>query len=330
MFLSFIKLYFYFYVTVGMLQRSTLITLLILSFSIAKAQTDIAKLITLDEFVVSAGLENFDAADFIEQVQTDTTFYQAFLNLKYFPHDIKSAMVVYEKDESERGKLQRKARQFLSTDEKMWVDITYENSNGKIKKRNGDWKYLTAEMYDEVFFPTQKSHVDNRIVNRDQELEGSGLEKHKAQLKKMLFNPGQEIENVPFIGDKMAIFDENMVPFYMYSIYAFNWKDSIPCVAFSCYVKEGQEEEVVIRDMTSYFHRDTHDVIAREYRLAHKTIFFDFDISMKVENKIENGWLLPEKISYNGQWDIPFKKPEIISFQIECSDYLTRAGKYAF
>ncbi len=330
MFLSFIKLYSYFCVTLVMLLRSAFISLLVFSFSIAKAQTDIAKLVTLDEFVVSAGLENFDAADFIEQVQKDTTFYQAFLNLKYFPHDIKSAMVVYEKDESERGTLQRKARQFLSTDEKMWVDITYENTNGKIKKRNGDWKYLTADMYDEVFFPTQKQHVDNKIVSKEQELDGSGLEKHKAQLKKMLFNPGQEIENVPFIGDKMAIFDEKMVPFYMYSIYAYNWKDSIPCIAFSCYVKEGLEEEVVIRDMTSYFHRDTHDVIAREYRLAHKTLFFDFDISMKVENKIENGWLLPEKISYSGQWDVPFKKPEIISFQIECSDYLTRAGKYAF
>src|SRR5690606_20317736 len=110
-----------------MYTRITIFILLIFGVAKANAQTDIAKLITLDEFVVSAGLEDFDAADFIRQIQEDTTFYQAFLNLKYFPHDIKSAMVVYEKDESERGTLQRKARQYLSTDKMMWVDITYEN-----------------------------------------------------------------------------------------------------------------------------------------------------------------------------------------------------------
>ncbi len=293
------------------------------------AQTDIAKLITLDEFVVSAGLQNFDVADFIKQIQEDTTFYQAFLNLKYFPHDMKSAMVVFEKDESERGTLKRKARQFLSTDETMWVVITDEKSNGKLKKRNGDWKYLTAEMYDEVFFPLEKQKVNNEIIQKEQELEGSGLDKHKAQLKKMLFNPGAEIENVPFIGDKMAIFDESMVPFYTYSIFAYDWQDSIPCIAFSCYAKEGLEDETVIRDMTSYFHRDTHEVIARNYRLAHKTILFDFDISMEIENKLQDGWLLPTHISYSGQWDIPFKKPEIISFQIDCTNYVLESGKYA-
>lgn len=312
-----------------MLLRIAIFILLTFGFAQANAQTDIAKLITLDEFVVSAGLEDFDAADFIRQIQEDTSFYQAFLNLKYFPHDIKSAMVVYEKDESERGTLQRKARQYLSTDEMMWVDINYEISNGKLKNRNGNWKYLTAEMYDEVFFPTKKERVDNQIVQQEQELSGSGLDKHKAQLKKMLFNPGKEIESVPLIGSKMAIFDQKMVPFYNYSIYAYSWQDSIPCIVFSCYVKEGDEDEVVIRDMTSYFHRDTHEIIAREYRLAHKTILFDFDITMKVENTLQSGVLLPSKIAYTGQWDIPFKKPEIISFKIECTDYVLNAGKYA-
>lgn len=314
-----------------MIRTKSIFYLLIFCFGFVKtqAQTDVAKLVTLDEFVVSAGLEDFDAADFIEQIQKDTSFYQAFLNLKYFPHDIKSAMVVYEKDESERGTLQRRARQFLSTAEMMWVDITFEKNNGKLKKRNGDWRYLTAEMYDEVFFPSEPERVGNRIVKQEQELSGSGLDKHKAQLKRMLFNPGAEISNVPFIGDKMAIFDEKMVPYYNYSIYAYDWQDTIPCIVFSCYAKEDDADKTVIRDMTSYFHRDTHEVIAREYRLAHKTLFFDFDISMKVENTRQDGWLLPSHITYSGQWKVPFKKPEIISFQIECTDYMLNAGEYA-
>ncbi len=304
--------------------------LFILGINLSAQENDIAKMVTMDEFVVKAAIEDFNVDEFVSQVIEDTTFYQAFLNLKYFPHDIKGAMTVYDKDEAEFATLQRRAMQHLSKDEVKWVEITYEKTNGKIKKNNGKWRYLTAEVYDDVFFPTEKHSVSNEMVQREQELEAdSKIEKHKAQLKKMLFNPGQPIDNVPFIGDKLAIFSQEMVPYYDYSIFLYEYNDSIPCIAFSSFVKEGEEDEVVIRDMTSYFHRDTHEVIAREYRLAHKTILFDFDISIKVENMLVDGWLMPKTVSYDGGWDVPFKKPEIISFKMECADYVTNAGRYA-
>ncbi|MCZ4409749.1 hypothetical protein O3Q51_13085 [Cryomorphaceae bacterium 1068] len=307
-----------------------LFPLFLLAFGLKAQETDIAKMVTMDEFVVNAAMEDFNAEDFIKQVIEDTTFYQAFLNLKYFPHEIKGAMVVYDKDDSEFATLQRKAVQHLTPDEVKWVEITYEKTNGKIKKKNGKWRYLTAEVYDDVFFPTEKHSVSNEMVQREQELEAdSKMEKHKAQLKKMLFNPGQPIDNVPFIGDKLAIFSPEMVQYYDYSIFLYEYNDSIPCIAFSSFVKEGEEDEVVIRDMTSYFHRDTKEVIARAYRLAHKTLLFDFDISIKVENMLVNGWLMPKSVSYDGGWDVPFKKPEIISFKMECADYETNSGRYA-
>ena len=34
-----------------------------------------------------------------------------------------------------------------------------------------------------------------------------GIEKHKEQLKMLFFNPGKKIPGIPFIGDKIAIFD---------------------------------------------------------------------------------------------------------------------------
>jgi len=303
--------------------RGLIFILLFLFSSGVFSQNDIAKLVTMDEFVVSAGLEDFNAEDFIDQVINDTTFYQAFLNLKYYPHRVNSEIQVFHKNESQKGKMYREAVQRRNLDNEMWIDVQYEKTNGRIKKRNGEWKYLTAEMYDDVFFPNEREKVDNKIRTKEQELVGgSKLEKHKAQLKKMLFNPGQEIDNVPFIGDKLAIFDAEMVPYYDYSIFTYNWKDSIPTIAFSQYVKKGEEDEVVIRDMTSYFHKDTRDVIAREYRLAHNTIFFDFDISIKVENRLVEGEIVPVKIDYDGAWDIPFKKPEIIRFYLECFDYV--------
>jgi hypothetical protein len=145
----------------------------------------------------------------------------------------------------------------------------------------------------------------------------------------MLFNPGQPIDNVPFIGDKLAIFSQEMVPYYDYAIYLEDFADSIPCIVFSSFVKAGEEDEVVIQDMTSYFHLDTREVIARQYRLAYETFLFDFDIKIKVENVLQNRWLLPVTISYDGWWDIPFKKPEIIKFDMKCTNYQTAVGRYA-
>jgi hypothetical protein len=292
-------------------------------------QNDVASVVSLDEFVVSARIDGFDVQEFIDQVRNDTTFYKAFLNLKYFPHELKGAMVVYNKNESEKGTMKRKAKQHLSPDEMMHVEITYDQTNGNVKNRKGEWKYLTAEMYDDIFFPSKPAKVSNLIQSTDQELvSGSKLEKHKAQLKRMMFNPGAEIENVPFIGDKMAIFESHMVPYYDYGIFL-AMRDSVECIAFSCLVKPGMEGKVVIQDLTSYFDIETKEVMAREYRLAHNTLIFDFDIRMKIDNIQQGGWLLPEKVWYSGYWNAAFMKREIITFELQCTDYKTNVGRYS-
>lgn len=285
-------------------------------------ETPIATIVNLEAFEVSAGLEDFDVADFINQVRTDTTFYQAFLNLKYYPHRIESYMEVFDKKDGTEASLQRTAVQKLNNESLKWVDILSETSTGKLKSRKGEWKYLTAEMYDDVFFPTTPTYVTNKMDSKEQKLTNeSRMDKHKAQLKKMLFNPGDEIENVPFVGDKMAIFSEEMMPYYTFKIFEYNWADTIPCIAFSCFVIKGEEDEVVIQDLTSYFHRDTYEVIARDYYLAYNTLFFDFDIKMKVENQVSDSRIVPVKVWYSGFWDVPFSKPEIITFELVNSDY---------
>lgn len=295
----------------------------------ARAQIDVAKVVKLDEFVVSASMEDFDVEDFVRQVMEDTTFYQAFLNLKFFPHDIEASMVVYERDETESATLERKARQYLSTGGMAKVDITYERTNGRIRKKNGSWRYLTAEMFHEVFFPDEPYRADNRIVSTEQELvSGSRIEKHKAQLKRLLFNPGAEISNVPFIGDKMAVFEPEMVPHYDYAIFLATLPDSVPGIAFSAFAKPGHEGKTVIRNMTTYFHRESGEVMSRSYRLAYSNLIFDFDISIEVNNTLSDGLLLPTDITYDGFWKIPFKRAEVIAFDLEFFNYVTHVDSY--
>jgi hypothetical protein len=288
------------------------------------SQNEVFKVIELDEVTISAALENFKIEDFINRVKTDTTFYKAFLNLKYFPQKFNSSVVVYNKDDAEKASMTRKSIRRVESN-LMWVEITEEKTKGKIKDKKGNFNYLTADMFDEVFFNTEKERVSNNIVKVNQELSReSKIEKHKSQLKKMMFNPGQEIGNVPLIGDKMAIFDDHMVPFYDYRISS-EMYDNVDCYVFSVKAKpELNNKETVIKELTSYFEKETMNVMGREYHLEHSTPLFDFDIRMKIQNFILEGNLVPKLIEYAGYWDVPFKKPEVVAFNINCFDYIVK------
>ena len=68
---------------------------LLISSFLAQAQPDtLLKHITLSEFVVSAQASGFSVERFVEQVMTDTTFYQSFLNTKYIPDSFCCKVVI--------------------------------------------------------------------------------------------------------------------------------------------------------------------------------------------------------------------------------------------
>lgn len=300
--------------------RILIVSFLFLAPIISFSQ-DVVKAVTLGEFVVSAD-DDFQVEDFMQKVMTDSSFYQAFMNLKYYPHLFDSEIEVFDKKDREKAKLKRNAQQFLD-DEIRWVEILSETGNGKMYKRNGSHKYLTAEMYDELFFDSQKEPATLHIYEYEQqEVKGNKIDKYKSQLKKMMFNPGQAIVSVPLIGKKMAIFSDEMVEYYNYNIYSAYNQDSVYCYVFQIDAKpEFKSNKTVIKKMTSYFDKSTMQVLNREYVLSNNTPLFDFDIWMKVDNTIKNGVLLPKKISYIGDWDVPFRYPEIIKFDIRAWDY---------
>lgn len=298
-----------------------LLVLVWMTTACSMAQTEVVKAVTLGEFVISAD-DSFDTADFMEIVMTDSSFYQAFLNLKYYPHLFESTLEVRDKKERDKGMLRRSAQQHLQ-DGLRWVEITEETSNGKVFKRNGEHRYLTAEMYDELFFGEEKERPTLDIIEYEMaEVRGNRIDKFKSQLKKMMFNPGRAIVSVPLIGNKMAIFSDDMAKYYDYSIYSAYTADSVYCYVFQVDAKpEHKADRTVIKRMVSYFDKADLQVLYREYELSNNTPLFDFDIWMRVDNDYSSGVLLPKRIQYRGDWDIPFKSPEIIDFDIRCRDY---------
>lgn len=296
----------------------------------AQAQTDpdtVTNVYQLGDLVIHGRAEGLDLDGFVQQVKEDTSFLHAFLNMRYWPHDVQGSVLVRNKDEKEAASLFREGRLLRNgPNAELRVDSTRES--GKLRSRNGDMRYLTAELYEDLFWPKGEWKADNSIAAYRRGQGGKGkIENYKDQLKKFMFNPGQEIADVPFIGDKLALFDPAMTPFYDFTI-GTSFRNGHTCWQFSAVAKDSlngkrvSESATVIKTMHTWFDQSTMQVIAREYRIAHASLLLDFDISIRVDNTVVGGELVPTFIRYDGDWDIPFKKREIVQFQLKLGEWI--------
>jgi hypothetical protein len=303
--------------------RITIIIIAILLTSSVKAQPDsLAAVVLLDAFVIQASTEDFDVTDFIEQVKSDTSYVKAFANMRYYAHRSTGDITVYNRREKEKGRMSRKANHLVKN-RYYWIDITAEATNGKIKNRKGEYKYYTAEMFDHAFYPADTLLASNSIAGYRAPDDAEGKkQQHKNDIKVMMFNPGAEISGIPIVGKKMAIFDDDMVPYYDYRIWQYNYQDTIPCYAFTCTAKpEFPKDKTVVKDLTSYFNVETMQVMKREYHMKYNSLLFAFDVHIDVELESVNDALVPVSIAYSGFWDVAIKKAEHISFNVVCSGY---------
>ncbi|MBL7952666.1 MAG: hypothetical protein JNM62_13215 [Flavobacteriales bacterium] len=281
----------------------------------------IAAEVELDEVVITAQQEGFNVETFIRQVMEDTTFHKAFLNTRYHPHRLRSVLNVRAKDEQETASLYRTG--FLHRNgDKVWLELDTVHESGKLRNRDSTFRYLTAEMYDDVFFPKGEITADNTVASRKLQLEsGSKIERYKSELKKFMFDPGSEIGSVPFIGHKLALFNEHMAPFYDFKITA-GERNGHQCWVFSAEAKpEFRDGRTVIKTMDTWFDHVSNNVIARQYRIAHSSVILDFDIKIRVETAIIDGALVPTDVDYDGDWDIPMKRRELVRFALNYSGW---------
>ncbi len=290
----------------------------ILSFLQPAIAQEVVKAVQLDSVIIVASKDSFEVADFVDRVRHDTSFYKAFKNLRYYPHQSEGSLVVYNKHEQEKGMLWRKAQQHRAGN-KMWVVVAEEKTNGKIYGKKGRYKYYTAELFDQVFYPKDTAVVSTNIGQtfKQQVDKSSKAEKHKSELKVMMFNPGSKVSGVPVVGKKMAIFDDVMARYYHYYIWSgsYNARD---CYVFGCEAKpEYSADKTVIKSLVSYFDIATMEVLYREYKMAYSSLLFEFDVTIKVEMKKVDGVLVPSFISYNGFWDVPMRKIEMVNFVLE-------------
>lgn len=269
------------------------------------------KVITLSEVIIR---RNIDVPSFIERIKNDTTFYKAFKNLRILQFTSLNDIQMFDKKQNAKASLSSRTTQWAAKGCR-YTHVEEETTTGDIYDKKGGYNYYTLELYASLFFARDTVCGENNVVG-DAALSTkgkTGMQKHKEQLKMLFFNPGKPISGLPFIGNKTAIFEEDMADRYLYALDMAERSGEL-CYVFSVQAKDketgGNKNKVVIDEMVTWFSMKNFEVLARNYSLSYKAGVYDFDVAMEVEMMHFEDYLVPKTLRYNGNWDVVLKKRE--------------------
>jgi len=271
----------------------------------------LAKMMSLSEVVMRTDL---NVPKFIKQVKEDTTFYKAFRTLHILGFTSLNDIRIVDKEGELKASLQSKTRQVRNGPCRT-MDILDEKTTGNFYDDNKNYNYYTAQLYAGLFFTKNRVCNENNIVKGIEFSAKSkkGLEKNKEQLKMLFFNPGKKISGIPFMGDKVDIFDPDRARFYHFTIDQGEYEGQ-SCYIFSIKAKEdlpgGKKDKIVIDNMITWFNAKTMEVMARNYDISYNAGVYDFDVHMEVELTKFGNHLVPKTLRYKGDWDVILKKRE--------------------
>jgi hypothetical protein len=258
-------------------------------------------------------------------VKEDSTFYKAFRNLKVLGYSALNDIQILNKNGNIKASLRSRTKQMVGNGCR-WMTVLSEDVTGDIYNSKREFNYYTLEMYAGLFFAMDTICGESNVVGSTEfRLRGkSGMEKHKEQLKMLFFNPGSRIPGIPFIGNKIALFDDDVAKLYDFVI------DMQPANGEMSYMfritpredlTRSEKNDIVINEMTTWFRPDTWEIVARNYDLSYRAGVYDFDVHVEVEMTKFGEYLVPKVLRYNGNWDAAFKKRENAVFTATLFDY---------
>ena len=269
------------------------------------------KSVTLKEVVVRS---NLNVPAFIKRVKDDTTFHKAFLNLKVLGYTSLNDIRMLDKKGRTSATLLSKTKQ-QARGGCRWMQILEEKTTGDIYDRKKQFNYYTAQLYSSIFFAFDTICGETNVVagTRFSTQGKSGIQKHKEQLKMLFFNPGTRVPGVPFIGNKVALFDEEVAALYDFTIDMEEFKGEL-CYVFKMIpmstLSATEKDKIVINEMTTWFDTKTWEIRGRNYDLSYRAGVYDFDVHIEVEMTKVGEFLVPKVMRYNGNWDVIFKRRE--------------------
>jgi len=286
---------------------------------IERFNPDTIKTIMLDSNV-NIVAQKLSVETFIKAVTTDTTFYAAFRRMKQHGFIAENRIFTYDKKNKVNGKIYRKIRHSVNP---VKIDYLVKQDTGKVFKKNGKYQLYTIEMFDYIFMNAYKTDFVADAPSGT--AKGESNASYKDKLKTLIFNPGRPVKGIPFIGSKTEIFTANMRQYYDYGFQSGTYLDSIPVYRFRVSVKDGlsswTKDGLMIKELVTIFDKRNFAILGRYVDMKYSNLLFDFDVQMNIEMSYFNEVKMPTKITYQGNWNIPFKKEERASFLILHKDY---------
>ncbi|HVG16901.1 MAG TPA: hypothetical protein VM935_18155, partial [Chitinophagaceae bacterium] len=271
----------------------------------------VRRMVNLSEVVIRTDL---NVPKFLQRIKNDTTFYKAFKNLRVLGFSSLNDIRMTDKNGRLAASLQSKTRQNRSQGCRT-MDVLEEKATGDIWDKNRQWNYYTAQLYAGLFFTESKVCGENNIVSgvTRNTKKGSSIEKHKEQLKMLFFNPGKKIPGIPFIGNKLDVFEEDIAQYYDYDIDMVDYNGQ-SCYSFFIKRKEGlrsnEKDKIVFDNISTWFNAKTMEIVGRTYDLSYNAAVYDFNVHIDVQMTKVGTYLVPQTLRYSGDWDIAFKKRE--------------------
>lgn len=257
-----------------------------------------------------------DIKYFIRQTMNDKTFYIAFKNLRKTNYTADNNIVFRDKKNNEKASYKSRTIQRFTAKKCRFLQETDKQITGDFYTKNEVYNYYTMKMFARLFFQFDTicsgADTSTNAVN-------SEMQTREAQLRTLIFNPGKKV-TIPIIGNKLAIFSDEMQPYYQYTFEETMYGNQ-PAYLFSAKVKpewsyKEHKSKTVIKSFDTYFSRDTKQVLGRKYKMKYAYFLFDFDVFMQIDLTKKGNEYLPQKVYYKGVWDIPFKKIENSDFNI--------------
>jgi hypothetical protein len=295
---------------------------LLLAFSsfsqqIKRFNPDTIRTIVIDS-AVNIRSHHLNAQDFIDAVLADTGFYKAFRDMKKYSFIAENRIYTYNKNNKVDGKIYRKIKH-SDIGGKHITEYLVKKDSGNLYKSNGKYQLYTVEMFDYIF-----GNAYNSDFAEGPSLDGKGgkNESYKDKLKTLIFRPGHKVTGIPFISSKSEIFSKDMQEYYFYQFARGKYLDTIPVYRFRVVRKPSiADNDVVIKEMNTIFDARTFKILGRYVDMKYSNWIFSFDVQMNIELGEFDGELLPTKITYQGNWDVPLHKTERASFLIVHKDY---------
>ncbi len=290
------------------MKRILLPLIILFSFS-AFAQEDtsdveaVRNIVTLSEVVVRSDL---NVPRFLQRIKNDTSYHKAFKNLHLLGYNAFNYIEMKDKKGRRKASLESQTVQKVSGGCRI-MEVVKETTTGNFYDRKGEYNYYTADLYAAFFFTRDRICGETNIVKGSEMnvKNKRGLAKNKEQLKMLFFNPGAKIPGIPFIGDKLDVFDKEITQYYNYFIDTSELNGQ-PCYVFTIQIKEGlsagEKGQVVFDNITTWFNQKTMEIVGRNYDMSYDAGVYDFDVHMQVEMTKVGDYLVPHVLRYSGNW----------------------------